>query len=69
MQQSTMSGEEKPTIVALWSMDEMTTMRVDGWSVFFPPSSSFKKSFLYKEFCFRFFFERALSHRHNSRNL
>jgi len=27
-----MSGEEKTTIVALWSMDEMTTMRVDGWS-------------------------------------
>jgi len=33
MQQSTMSGEEKTTIVALWSMDdEMTTVRVDGWS-------------------------------------
>jgi len=37
MQQSTMSGEEKTTIVALSSMDdEMTTMRVDGWS-FSPP--------------------------------
>jgi len=36
MQQSTMSGEEKTTIVTLWSMDEMTTMRVDGWS-FSPP--------------------------------
>jgi len=32
-----MSGGEKTTIVALWSMDdEMTTTRVDGM-VFFPP--------------------------------
>jgi len=68
MQQSTMSGEGKTTIVALWSMDdEMTTMRVDGWS-FFPRVQASRNHFYMKNSVF-VFFERALSHRHNSRNL
>jgi len=66
MQQSTMSGEEKTTIVTLWSMDEMTATRVDGKS-FSPRVQASRNHFYMKNsVCF---FERALSHRHNSRNI